>query len=507
MRAIKNLILGSLFFLMLPAHLFAQEFSKPLLVPWPQKITFNAGDFVPKRTIELVSRDNRNEIKSLIETFTKDLAESGYTVSASREKTSPGKSYIILNLTDDQSFVKEAYQLKVDADITITAGSITGLFWGTRTALQLLSGGAGSSVSKMDIEDKPMLEYRGLLIDNARSFHSLEFHLKTIRQMSSYKMNRYQIHFSDHESYTLPSDKFPDLPTRGRHFSKEDVRQLQELAKRYHVEIVPEIDVPGHSRALTTGIPELNCTDAIENAGKLCIGKESTYKILKELFSEIMEMFPGKYWHLGADEVSYSDLDVCTCTECKARMKDKNFTKGLELYQSFINEMYAFVKWKKREMFVWEGFDPALEPIINKEIIVCPFDVKHKGKMPADYMNVGYRILNTSWTPLYVADKIYMTTPEIIARWTPYMFGAGRSPNPYAYWKKFNETPLVIGAQVCSWDIEEKAEEGLIFGTGPGFPEYGKPAPRLQIVAERVWTGSSTTYIDLLERVGEAYWK
>ena len=324
--------------------------------------------------------------------------------------------------------------------------------------------------------------------------------------MSYYKMNRYHIHFSDHESYTLPSDKFPDLPTVGRHFSKEDVRQLQEVAESYHVEIVPEIDVPGHSGALTSGIPELNCTHLEGNSPKLCIGKESTYQILKELFSEVMEMFPGTYWHLGADEVRYSDLDACECTACKSRMIAHNFTRGIEVYQSFINEMYAFIKKEEREMFVWEGFDPDSEPEINKEIIVCPFDVKFKGKMPADYMNKGYRILNTSWTPLYIADGIYMTTPEIIARWNPYMFGAGRSPQPYAYWKKFEPTPLVIGAQICSWANEEAAEEGLIFGTGPGFPEYGRPAPRLQIVAERVWTGSSTGYMDLLERVGEAYW-
>jgi hexosaminidase len=506
MSSIKKAFSGLFILLMLAVPSLAQAITKPLLVPWPQKVTFNTGVFVPKRVIELVNKDNQKEIKTLIETFTKDLTENGYIVSASRKKSTSEKSFIILNLTNDKAFAEEEYVLKVDADITITASSATGLFWGTRTALQLLSGGAGSSVSKMDIKDKPMLEYRGLLIDNARSFHSLGFHLKTIRQMSYYKMNRYQIHFSDHESYTLPSDKFPDLPTKGKHFSKEEVRQLQEVAKEYYVEIVPEIDVPGHSRALTTGIPELNCTDSQGNAGKLCIGKESTFKILKELFGEIMEMFPGTYWHLGADEVHYSDLDVCECGDCKANMKAQNFTKGLELYQSFINEMYAFIKKEKREMFVWEGFDPASKPEINKEIIVCPFDVKHKGKMPSDYMNNGYRILNASWTPLYIADGIYMTTPEVIARWTPYMFGAGRSPNPYAYWKKFKPTPLVIGAQMCSWAIGEEAEEGLIFGTGPGFPEYGRPAPRLQIVAERVWTGSSTSYIDLLERVDEAYW-
>lgn len=89
------------------------------------------------------------------------------------------------------------------------------------------------------------------------------------------------------------------------------------------------------------------------------------------------------------------------------------------------------------------------------------------------------------------------------------MFGAGRSPQPFAYWKKFKPEDYrgkIIGGQMCSWAIEEKAEEGLLFGTGPGFDNYGRPGPRVQIMAERVWTGSGTAVKDLLERVGVSYW-
>jgi len=171
--------------------------------------------------------------------------------------------------------------------------------------------------------------------------------------------------------------------------------------------------------------------------------------------------------------------------------------------------MHGFVKSKGRKMLVWEGFSPILDPKVDKDILVCPFDVKHRGHMPGDYFKAGYTVLNTSWTPLYVADNLYMTTPEIIARWSPYMFGAGRSPQPFAYWKKFKPEDYrgkIIGGQMCSWYLEEKAEEGLLFGTGPGFYDYGRPAPRAQIMAERLWTGSSTTAKDLLERVGASYW-
>ena len=103
-----------------------------------------------------------------------------------------------------------------------------------------------------------------------------------------------------------------------------------------------------------------------------------------------------------------------------------------------------------------------------------------------------------------------MTTPEMLARWSPYMFGAGRSPQPLAYWKKFQPGSLkpgqILGAQMCSWANEEKVEEGLLFGTGPGFFDYGRPGPRAPIMAERLWTGSRTNPKDLLERVGQAYW-
>jgi hypothetical protein len=127
--------------------------------------------------------------------------------------------------------------------------------------------------------------------------------------------------------------------------------------------------------------------------------------------------------------------------------------------------------------------------------------------MPTDYLDAGYELMNTAWSPLYVADNIYMTTPEIIARWTPWMFGAGRSPQPFARWQKLEETPHILGAQVCSWAIEEKAEMGLLFGKGPGFPEYGRPGPRAQIAAERMWTGGRTSYKSLLERTGASYWE
>lgn len=479
------------------------------LVPYPQEVALGKGSFTPERALALKCSAGQAGIAPIAATFARDLSTIGF--SASQGKALPGKtsSIVELSIGQDEQLGKEGYRLTIDSKVSIVAATGEGLFWGTRTLLQLLQAGPGKAVPRLAIVDKPEFEYRGLLIDNARRFHSLDFHIQTIKRMSSFKLNRYQIHFSDDQSYTLPSDVFAELPTKDRHYSREQIRQLVAAAREYHVMIVPEIDVPGHSRALIAGIPSLKCTNvsAGKRVNKLCVGKEETYDTLEKLFSEVMEMFPGEYWHLGADEVRYG---ATSCDACRKRMKDEKLADGDQLFHYFINRMHRFFKSKGRNMLVWEGFHPDREPTVDKDVIVCPFDVKHKGLMPSDYFKAGYKTLNTAWSPLYVADRLYMTTPEILARWSPYMFGAGRSPQPLAYWKTFRPDSLkpgqVIGAQMCSWANEEKAEEGLLFGTGPGFFDYGRPGPRVQITAERLWTGSRTNPKDLLECVGQAYW-
>ena len=474
------------------------------LVPYPRQVEIHDGSFIPSTEVFLSHEDARKEIVEIAETCISDLAVIGFAASHGKNPVGNEASVVMLNLSEDKDLGNEGYRLEIGSKISITAVTGDGLFWGTRTLLQLMSPGPGHEISRLSIVDKPEFEYRGLMIDNARNFHSIDFHVETIRKLALFKLNRYQIHFSDHQSYTLPSPLFPDLPTAGRHYSSEEIGRLVDAARRYHIMIVPEIDLPGHASALLHGIKDLGCGSG---GGKICIGDEASYQTLSKLCSEVMDMIPGAYWHLGADEVGY---DGTKCARCAARMKSEKFESGDQLFNHFINRMDSFMQGKGRKMLVWEGFFPNLEPRVQKSVIVCPFDVKHAGKLPEDYFEAGYKILNTSWTPLYVADRTSMTPPEVIARWSPYMFGAGRSPQPFEYWRKFRPEDCqgkVVGAQTCSWEIEEKAETGLLFGDGPGFPEYGRPGKRLPIMAERVWTGSGTTAKDLLERVGESYWR
>jgi N-acetyl-beta-hexosaminidase len=477
------------------------------LVPWPENIQVKSGKMAVNKDLVLMDASGSDEIKRIVRTSIGDLQEMGFNATDSRKQNSGRITTVRLIVEGNGNDVEdEAYRLTIDTCISIYAHTPTGIFRGTRTILQLLRKGPGSQIPQLEISDRPAFRYRGVMVDAARNFHSMDFHIRTVKKLASYKVNRYMIHFSDNESYTLPSDLYPGLPTKDRSYTKEEIRRLVETAKDYHVTIVPSVDVPGHAAALVKGIPELKF-----DGGRIDIAKEESYRILQLLFSEIMELFPGTYWHLGADEVNYPDITESPNESYRAWMNGLNLTKGSQLFNSFINRMYDFVKSKGKKMLVWEGFNPRLEPAINREIIVCPFDVKFEGIMPKDYTDAGYKLLNTSWTPLYIADKIYMTTPEILAKWTPYMFGAGRSPQPFSYWKKFNPGEVsteIIGAQVCSWANEEKAEWGLWFGkeAGPGFPEYGRPEPRVQIFSERTWN-SKPCEKSLLERTGAAYWE
>ena len=482
------------------------------LIPWPQNIEISSDNIAVGKELIMVNISSDIGVDRLINTCINDFNEIGFRAGFKHEGIKDSRNSVIVNFFLEKEYTEnygdEGYRLDVGDQINLSAPTISGLFWGSRTLLQLFNQGPGIMIPKLSISDHPAFEYRGFMIAVDRQFHAIDFHLSTLKKMAYYKINHYMIHFSGRDSYTLPSEKYPQLPTPGRSYTKEEIIALVELAREYNITIVPSVDVPGHTGALIQAIPELNFD---ERRRSLNIAREETYEIIQDIFEELMELFPGPIWHLGADEVRYPDLAESPDQSYTDWMISNNMTKGDQLLNYFINRMYDFIKGHGYRMFVWEGFNPYVEPKVNPEIIVCPFDIKFEGKMPSDYMDNGYTLLNTSWTPLYIANKTSMTTPETFAKWDPLMFGAGRSPQPFRYWTKFSPEDIsteIIGAQMCVWDIEEKAEWGLIFGSdaGPGFHDYGRPGPRLQIFSERTWSGGITTAKDLLERTGAAYW-
>jgi len=465
---------------------------KPNLLPWPKNVTIGNGAItLPKRiTIFAPSK----EAAQVASTFAADLKESGFTASVIDK---PKAANITLDLIKDDSLGEEGYKISIDSGIRIAAPTETGLFWGTRTLLQILSNGPDKNIPKLTIWDKPELKYRALMVDPARNFHSIEFHKKMVKTLAACKMNYYHIHFTDHQSYTLPSESYPDLPTKGRHYTKDQLTELVRLAEDYHVTIVPELDCPGHAGAMVDAIPEFTCQGK-GRIGVICPSSEKSIKVLETLLTEVMDIFPGPYVHIGADEVDSSNWTGCP--DCEALKVKEGLADNHALYKHFINRMNRFIKDKGRRMIVWEGFSPSHEPKIDKDVIVEQFENAYA--QAREYIAAGHDLINASWSPLYVVRNISNST-EDLARWNPLYFGRFIPPKLQKLDEmvKIEPTKQLIGVSICSWENIEAGEEPMLLGIGQSPEGYSAPQPRLLVVAERAWSGGATDAQDLLRRV------
>ena len=259
----------------------------------------------------------------------------------------------------------EAYELRIGGDAGhVAARTRAGLFYGTRTLLQLLQGaaGLGGRLPPLHIIDAPVSAYRGLMVDNVRKPHDLSFHLDFIARLAMLKLNVYHLHASDDQGYSLPSSAFPGLPAPFA-LSAADAAALRARAELLHVHVVAEVDVPGHSSALLDRLPQLAAVNS--KTGKPCrainLTSSAAIGTLQTLLTEVMHLFPLTPWHhLGADEVGFD----ASC----------NVTKGN--YHRFINRMNQWVRSMNRTTIVWEGFDPAPRdaPPVDRTVVVSPFD-------------------------------------------------------------------------------------------------------------------------------------
>ena len=469
---------------------------RPLhLVPWPTQITIAKTRLKPGANLAFLT-DNQPPAMRVAEGCKEDFHDLGFAVAVGAKPPGGAVLAVRLQLAEDSALGEEGYRLQVAKEVVLTARTEAGLFWGSRTLLQLLWAGPDTEVPNVTISDRPSAGFRSLMIDNARNFHSLDFHLRMIRALALFKLNAYQIHFSDNQGYTLPTPGIRPAEGGDGSYSRADIKKLTDCATRYHVTLIPEIDMPGHALGIKAKLPQTHCASGgyPEN---LCMGSEASLKAVEAIISDTIELFPGPYYHLGADEVNFGPY--ANCSACKQAMQTAKLKDAEALYRSFINRMNRFVKSKGRRMIVWEGFNLAHgEPFVDKDVIVMPFD-SFTGKTAKEYLAAGYDVINAAWTPLYVVHTL-SAPPEMIAGWDLTRFGRYPCPEPQEKWYQVEPTPKLLGAQMCSWENSETDEHGLLFGQGPKTARVN-PAARLPVYAERVWTAGKTDTQNILQRL------
>ena len=442
-----------------------EEVRQVNLIPKPEQMTMTGGTFTVDSLALFGGQSSRN-IKTVI-----DEAWSGNP---------------------------EGYQLDVTpGGIDLRAGSPDGLFYGMQTLRQLYAGGEVPCVS---IRDNPRFGYRGLHLDVSRHFFSKEEVMKLLDVMSFYKLNTLHMHLTDAGGWRIEIDKYPKLTSEtafrtesdwrkwwdgrdrkylpegtpgayGGYYTKEDIREIVKHAASKHINIIPEIEFPGHSEEVLMAYPELSCSGKPYQNGDFCIGNELSFTFMEDVLAEVIDLFPSEYIHVGGDEAGKSAWKKCP--KCQALMKEKGMKNVDELQSYMIHRAEEFLNSKDRKLIGW---DEILEGGLAPEATVMSWRGEDGGIKSA---RMGHDVVmtpgNYMYLDFYQADP--KTQPYAIGGYTPIKKVYSYDPVP-ADSLTAEECQHILGVQANTWTEYIQTPEHL---------EY-MMFPRALAVAEIGWT-------------------
>ncbi|QQM46759.1 beta-N-acetylhexosaminidase [Streptomyces liliifuscus] len=347
-----------------------------------------------------------------------------------------------LGLTDEDANA-ESYTLTVkDGRVRISGTAEAGVFYGTRTLKQEVR--AGGTAPEGVVRDSPAKPQRGFMLDIARKHFTAGWIEDRIRELGDLKYNQFGLHFSDDQGFRIASDSHPEVVSK-QHLSKAEVRRILALAASRHITVVPEIDSPGHLGAVLAAHPDLQLRNArgVVSQGSLDISKPASAKIVDDLLNEYAGLFPGRYWHLGADE--YRALTVsnpaASYPQLAAAAKDK-YGSGAgiaDLATGWLNDRADVMRGHDRTPRAWnDGFFAGGTVQADDDIQVAYWTGKEIGaRQPAEYLRAGREVINYNDEYLYYVlgqpnAFVYPTGQRIYEQWTPLVV-RGTTPVPREY--------------------------------------------------------------------------
>jgi hexosaminidase len=395
----------------------------------------------------------------------------------------------------------ESYTLSVTPQqILIRATSGAGLFYGMQTLLQLAQpSGAGSySIASVEIEDTPRFAYRGLMLDVSRHFSTKEFIKKQIDALAYYKINRLHLHLTDAAGWRLEIKKYPLLtefaawrtdPTwkqwwnggrkyvrfdapgaYGGYYTQNDIREILEYARQHYITVIPEIEMPSHSEEVLAAYPQLSCSGEPYKNSDFCVGNEETFTFLENVLTEVMELFPSEYIHIGGDEAGKSAWK--TCPKCQKRMKDEHLANVDELQSYLIHRIEKFLNNHGRHLLGW---DEILQGGIAPNATVMSWRGEEGGIAA---VTSGHRAIMTPGAYCYLdsyQDAPY-SQPEAIGGYLPLKKVYSYNPVPASLTAE--QAKLVYGVQGNLW---------VEYIPTPEHVEY-MIYPRILALAETAWS-------------------
>ena len=488
-------------------------FSQINIIPQPNDIvlTPEGGSFKITPKTKIVIKDKTlNSTAEFLNSYLREV----YGFELTTTPVGNGINLIVLQLDKNAPKTKGAYTLISDKKfIAIKGSDAAGAFYGMQSLLQLLPTTPSKSleVASLILKDAPRFGYRGMMLDVSRHFFSVDFVKKFIDYIALHKMNVFHWHLTDDQGWRVEIKKHPKLMSisafrdstiigrhpgtgkdgirHGGYYTQAQIKDVVKYAAARFVEVIPEIEMPGHSEATLAAFPNLGCTGGpyivAQNFGihkeVLCAGNEQVFTFLQDVIDEITPLFPSKYIHVGGDECPKDRWKECP--KCQKRIKDLNLKDEHELQSYFIQRMEKHINTKGKKLIGW---DEILEGGLSKTAIVMSWRGEKGGIEAAKQKNT---VIMTPTT--YVYFDYAQSKPEdslVIGGFLPLEKVYSYEPIPKELTP--DEAPYVLGGQANLWTeyvaYPSKAEYMLF--------------PRMTALSEVLWSKKENRNYDAFQK-------
>lgn len=489
------------------AESFGQNFD---IVPKPVSVTPGNGRFVISGKTRICSGKDLEAPAMLFVSQMEKLTGTELSFSDIPSKGS-------IKLQTDLAMDAEEYVLNVSKkSVSVTGGSEAGVYYGLQSLLQLAINNDGAIPAVM-ITDKPYMAYRGAMMDVSRHFFSVDEVKRFIDILALHKLNRFHWHLTDDQGWRIEIKKYPLLTSIGSirketlvgqmdesremkydgipyggYYTQDQIREIVDYAAKRYIEVIPEIELPGHGVAALTAYPWLGCTGGPYEVWTrwgiskdvFCAGKESTFEFIENVLTEVLELFPSKYIHIGGDECPKDRWEKCPL--CQKRMKDEGLENEKELQSYFMQRIEKWMHSHGREIIGW---DEIMDGGISKTAIIMAWRDQFNGTKAAQQ---GNRVIMTPKWNCYL-DYSQTSDPDKYEPIGPRRYLSIRQAyrlDPYDRLTP-EEQHNILGVQANVW------AEYI-----PDFQYHQKKVlPRLAALSEVGWAYDRKNYDDFVKRL------
>ena len=489
--------------------LFSQ---KNNIIPTPNEQTINNGFMEMENSPEIITESSFNSAATLFKNAIKEL-------DLTSKKTTKNR----INFSLNEKLNEEEYILKINTDqINIEASTETGAIFGFQSLYQLMNLNLKNGVVKLQnqvIKDSPRFKYRGMHLDVGRHMYPVAFIKKYIDGLAMLKFNNFHWHLTEDQGWRIEIEKYPELnnigsyrdstlighytdkpwqfdKTRyGGYYTKKEIKEVVRYAQERGINVIPEIEMPGHSQAAVSSYPEFGCTG--EQVGvaplwgvfkEIYCSKNETFDFLEDIIDEVVELFPGKYIHIGGDEAPKTNWKACG--NCQNVINREELEDEHELQSYFITRMEKYINSKGKQIIGW---DEILEGGLAPNATVMSWRGV-SGGIEAAKMN--HEVIMTPNATCYLDHyqaKDTAKEPLAIGGYTPIEEIYNYEPIPNELDESLHK--YIIGAQGNVWTEYMKTSDHV---------EY-MVFPRIFALSEVVWAKDKPSFNDFENKVIDMY--